>query len=125
MTGPFATAIIVASLLLCLWAVVLVIANRPPGRALWLALGGLEVLLLVFLAGGIVQMIASDRDFARLEFVLYLLACAAVVPLAAWWVRGEVSRAAAGVLAVVLLVLPVMIVRVQQVWAGSAGEGGA
>lgn len=118
MTGPFATTIIVASLVLSLWALVLVIANRPPGRSLWVALGGLEVLLLVFLVGGVVQMIGSDRDFARLEFVLYLLACAAIVPLAAWWVRDEVSRAAAGVLVVVLLVLPVMIVRVQQVWAG-------
>lgn len=121
MTGPFSTAIIVASLLLSLWALVLVIANRPPNRPLWFALAGLEVLLLLFLAGGIVQMLGSDRDFARLEFVLYLLACAAVLPAAAWWVRGEVSRAAAGVLMVVLLVLPVMIVRVQQVWAGSGG----
>lgn len=118
MTGPFATAIIVASLLLALWTLALVIANRPPGKALWLALAGLEVLLLAFLAGGVVQMLGSDRSFARLEFVLYLVACAAVVPIAAWWVRGEVSRAAAGVLTVVLLVLPVMIVRVQQVWAG-------
>jgi hypothetical protein len=118
-TGPFASAIIVASLLLSAWALVLVIVNRPPGRSLWFALGGLEVLLLVLLVGGIVQMVGSGRDFARLEFVLYLLACAAVLPLAAWWIRGEVSRAAAGVLMVVLLVLPVMIVRVQQVWAGS------
>ena len=119
MTGPFATAVIAASLLLSLWTLVLVIANRPPGRALWIALTVLEVLLLVFLVGGIVQMLGSDRDFARLEFVLYLLACAAVVPLAAWWVRGETSRAAAGVLTVILLVMPVMVVRVQQVWAGS------
>lgn len=121
MTGPFATAIIVVSLLLAAWAVVLVIVNRPPGRALWVALGLLEVLLLAFLIGGIVQMVGSDRAFARLEFVLYLLGCAAVVPLAGWWVKDERSRAAAGVLAVVLLVLPVMIVRVQQVWAGPVG----
>lgn len=118
MTGPFATTIIVVSLVAFLWALVLVIANRPPGRTMWIALGVLESLLLAFLVGGVVQMAGSDRDFARLEFVLYLLACAAVVPLAVWWVRGEASRAAAGVLAVVLLVLPVMVVRVQQVWAG-------
>jgi hypothetical protein len=119
MTGPFATTIIAVSLVAFLWALVLVIANRPPGRALWVALGVLEVLLLVFLVGGVVQMAGTDQDLARLEFVLYLVACAAVLPVAAWWVRGETSRAAAGVLAVVLLVLPVMIVRVQQVWAGS------
>jgi hypothetical protein len=118
-TGPFATTIIVASLLLCAWAVALVIINRAPGRTLWAALGLLEALLVAFLVGGVVQMAGSDRDFARAEFVLYLLACAAVVPLAAWWIRDEKSRAAAGVLAVVLLVLPVMIVRVQQVWTGA------
>lgn len=119
MTGPFATAIIVASLLLCAWAAILVIANRAPGRLLWGALAVLELLLATFLVGGLVQMAGTDRDLARLEFALYLVACAAVVPLAAWWVRDEKSRAAAGVLTVVLLVLPVMIVRVQQVWAGS------
>lgn len=121
MTGTFASAVIVASLALAAWALVLVIVNRPPGRSLLVATCGLEALLLVFLVGGIVQMVGSDRDFARLEFVLYLIACAGVLPLAAWWVRGEVSRAAAGVLTVVLLVLPVMVVRVQQVWAGPGG----
>ena len=93
--------------------------HGPPGRPLWIGLGILEALLLGFLLGGVVQMIGRETDMARAEFVLYLLACAAVVPLAVWWVRDEKSRAAAGVLAIVLLVLPVMIVRVQQVWAGS------
>ena len=118
MTGPFATAIIAASLLLAVWTVVLLIVNRPPGRALWVALGLLEALLAVFLVGGVVQMLGTDREFARLEFVLYLVGVTAIVPLAAWWVRGEKSRAAAGVLLVVLLVVPVMVVRIQQVWAG-------
>lgn len=121
MTGPYATTLIIASLVLCAWMVILVIANRPPGRAALIAAALLELLLIGFLVGGIVQMLGTDRDFARWEFVLYLLACAAVVPLAAWWVRDERSRAAAGVLAVVYLVLPVMVVRVQQVWAGPVG----
>ena len=118
MTGPYATAIILASLLLFAWALILVIANRPPGRALLVAGSLLELMLIGFLVGGIVQMANADHDFARAEFVGYLLACAAVLPAAAWWVRGERSRAAAGVLAVVFLLLPVLVVRVQQVWAG-------
>ena len=117
MTGPYATAVIVASLLLACWTVVLLIVNRPPGRALWWALGALEVLVLGLLAGGVVQMLGNDADLARLEFVLYLLGAAALLPLAGWWVREEKSRAAAGVLTVALLVLPIMVVRVQQVWA--------
>ena len=102
MTGPFATAIIVVALLLCGWAVVLVIANRAPDKALLGASAVLEAMLVVFLIGGIVQMAGSDQEFARAEFVGYLLACAAVIPVAAWWVRDEKSLAAAGVLAVVL-----------------------
>lgn len=118
MTGPYATAIIVVSLALAAWSVVLLLVDRPPGRALWIALGFLEVLALGFLVGGVAQLAGTDRDVPALEFVLYLLGAAAIIPLAAWWVRDEKSRAAAGVLTVVLLVLPVMVVRVQQVWAG-------
>jgi hypothetical protein len=119
--GTYANAIIVASLLLFAWAIILVIANRPPGPSLLVAAALLEVLLVGFLVGGVVQMTRADHDLARAEFVGYLLACAAVVPVAAWWVRGEKSRAAAGVLAVVFLLLPVLVIRVQQVWAGPVG----
>lgn len=121
MTGPYASAIIALSLLLCLWAVVLLVVNRPPGRALLIGASLLELLLIGFMVGGIVQLAGTDRDVAGLEFVGYLLGCAVLVPAAAWWVRDEESRAAAAVLAVVFLVLPVMIVRVQQVWAGPLG----
>lgn len=119
MTGPYATVVIVASLVLAAAAVVLLIANRPPNRIMWAALGVLEVLLLGLLAWGIVEMVGRATDFARLEFVLYLIGVAAIVPLAALWVRDEKSRAAAAVLLVVLLVVPVMVVRVQQVWASA------
>jgi len=117
-TGLFASVVIVASLLMAGWSVILLLINRPPGRLLLIGAGALEVLLLVLAIGGIVQMAASDRDFARLEFVGYLAACVAIVPAAVWWIRDEKSRAAAGVLTVVFLVVPVLVVRVQQVWAG-------
>lgn len=120
-TGPFATAIIVVSLLLAFWAVALLVANRPPGKALFSGVAVLEAMLLAFLVGGVVQMAAEERDFARLEFAGYLVGMAAIPPAAAWWVKDEKSRAAAGVLAVVLLVMPVLVVRVQQVWTGTGG----
>jgi hypothetical protein len=60
----------------------LVLANRPPGALL---AGGavLEALLIGFLIGGLVQMAGSHREFARAEFVMYLLACVAIPPAAA------------------------------------------
>ena len=119
MTGLLATVAIALPLLLACWAAVLVVINRPPGRPLWVALGLLELVLLAFLIWGVVSMITRSTDFARLEFVLYLLGLVAVVPVAGWWVRDEKSRAAAAVIVVALLVVPIMVVRVQQVWAGA------
>ena len=118
MTGPYATAIVIASLLLAAWAVVLLIANRAPDRVLVGAAAVLELAVVVFVVGGIASMVGTDHDFARAEFVCYLLACVAIVPAAVWWMKDEKSRAASGVLAVVFLVLPFLVLRVQQVWAG-------
>lgn len=118
MTGWFATTIIVWSLLLAGWALVLVIAGKAPGWGLFLAIGLLEVLLVVLLVGGLVQMGQEERDFARAEFVGYLIGIAAIPPIAMWWVKDESTRFASGVLLIVLLVVPFLVVRIQQVWAG-------
>jgi uncharacterized membrane protein len=120
-TGWFATTIIVWSLLLAVWALLLVIAGKAPGWGLFVAIGVLEVLLVVLLVGGLVQMSQEARDFARAEFVGYLLGIVAIPPIAVWWVKDEQNRFASAVLLVVLLVVPFLVVRVQQVWAGSPG----
>lgn len=119
MTGPYAVAIMVVGLVLAAWALVLVIINRPPGVALLAGAAVLEALLIGFLIGGIVQMAGSDRHFARAEFVLYLLACVAIPPIAMAWGLGERTRAGTVVVAIGFLIMPVMVLRVQQVWAGS------
>lgn len=118
MTGPLATLAIVAPLVLALWPLVLLIMNRAPGRTLWAALGAVEVLLVVFAVWALAEMVTRTTDFARLEYVLYVLGLLVILPGAAWWIRGEKSRAASGVLLVALLVVPIMVARVQQVWSG-------
>jgi hypothetical protein len=120
-TGPYAMAIIAVALLLAAWAFGLVLAGRPPGAPLLAGGAVLEALLVGFLIGGIVQMIGSHRHFARAEFVIYLLACVAIPPAAAWWGWGERSRAGTAVVAFGFLIMPVMVIRVQQVWAGPIG----
>jgi hypothetical protein len=111
----------VVALLLAVWAFGLVAANRPPGVPLLVGGVVLEALLIGFLIGGIVQMTGSHRQFARAEFVIYLLACVAIPPAAVSWGWGERSRAGTAVVAVGFLIMPVMVIRVQQVWAGPVG----
>ena len=118
MTGTFATIIIVASLGIAVWAAIHLIINRPISRYLRTSMVALAALFVVFAIGGIVQMVGSDRDFARLEFVGYLV-LSPMIPVGAWWwVRGDTSRAGSAILLVVALVMPVLVVRIQQVWAG-------
>jgi len=68
--------------------------------------------------GGIVQMINSDQSFARLEFLGYLLGIVAIPPIGISWAWDEKSRSGPVVAAVVFVVIPIMIVRSQQVFSG-------
>jgi len=98
-TGPYAVAIQIVALLLAAWALGLVLANRPPGVPLLAGGAVLEALLIGFLVGGLVQMAGSQRHFTR----------------------GERTRAGTAVIAAGFLIMPVMVIRVQQVWAGPVG----
>ena len=118
MTGPYAVALVVVALALAAWALVLVAVGRPPGLAIAAGAALLELMLLVFAIGGVVQMIGADHDFARWEFVGYLVACLLVPPAALAWGWGERTRSGTAVIAVGFLVVPVLVLRVQQVWAG-------
>ena len=121
MTGTYATVVTVVALLLAGWALICTALNRRPTLLLFAAGVLLEALLLVFAVGGVVQMAGSDLHFARVEFVGYLLGCLAIPPLAFYWARGEKSRSGMVVIALAFLIIPVMVLRVQQVWAGSVG----
>ena len=121
MTGLFATAIIVVALVLALAAFILALMDRTHPIALLVGAAVLELLLAVFLVGGVVQMLGTDHDFARVEFVLYLVACVALLPIAVAWAWGESTRAGTVVIAVAFLIVPVLVLRVQQVWAGPVG----
>ena len=92
--------------------------NKPVGRALQYGVLILTGMFVILAIGGIVQMFGTDRDFARAEFVGYLL-LSPLIPLGAWWwSKNDKSRAGSGVVLVIGLVMPVLVVRIQQVWAG-------
>jgi hypothetical protein len=52
---------------------------------------------------------------------MYLLGCLAIPPAAFVWAWGDKSRGGTAVIALAFLITPVMVLRVQQVWAGSVG----
>ena len=121
MTGTYTMVITVVALLFAAWGLICAASNRHPTLLLFAAGVLLEALLLGFAVGGVVQMAQSARHFARAEFVGYLLGALAIPPLAFYWAWGEKSRSGTVVIALAFLITPVMMLRVQQVWAGSVG----
>ena len=118
MVEPLQTLLIVASLIFAAVAAVHVALDRPVGRLL---LGMAAVLELGFLAQaaiGIGQLVSGDRDVNGVVFVGYLLATLLFLPLATLWALGERTRGGTAVLVVAGLVLPALVLRIQQVWSG-------
>lgn len=116
MTEPLQTVLIVLPLLLAVVAAVYVALDRPADRFL---LGGwvlLEVGLLVQLVVGILQLAGTDRDVNGLTFVGYLVGALLVPPAAAWWAHGDRTRAGTAVFIIAGLVVPFLVVRMDQVW---------
>lgn len=104
------------------WAVVLMIAGRPVLIGKWYGLGLLGVVALLELGllaqavGGLINLFGDDRDIDRFAFIGYLIGPLLIIPLAAFWSLAERTRWGAGVLLVGCLAVPVMILRLRQVW---------
>ncbi|MCE6997422.1 hypothetical protein LZG04_21840 [Saccharothrix sp. S26] len=124
MIQVLATALTVVAVAAAVWALVLAVLDHPitlrtrPTLGLAAVVVLLEAGLLVQAVVGVVSLLGSDRVLDRATFVGYLLGVAVVLPLGAVWSVAERSRWGAGVLTVTCLSVPVMILRLDQLWAG-------
>ena len=118
MNRTLETAVVVASLVPALWALVLVVRDRGVDLALLIGAGVVEVAVLVQLVVGVVLMVGLDRDIARGTFVGYLVGAVLVPPIGVAWAVGEKNRYGSAVLLVVFLIIPVMVLRLGDIWAG-------
>jgi hypothetical protein len=117
-----ATALIFVSLGAALWAAVLVIAGVPARMDRWYGVGALGVVALLELGLvvqavlGIVAMFVTERELDGFSFVGYLVGPVLVVPLAVFWALAERTRWGPAVLVIGCLAVPVMLLRLRQVW---------
>lgn len=110
------------ALALAVWSAVLAVANKPidlrkwHGLWLYLLLIVLELGLLAQLVVGIVQLATDDREIETATFVGYLITLILIPPLAGFWALLERSRWGPVVMVVACLTIPVLIIRLGQVW---------
>jgi hypothetical protein len=102
---------------LVIWLLVLIVQGRSPGDWLYGALGLLELGLVAQLVIGLVRLGGEHIGVNVAAYVGYLVGSIVIVPVAFLWSVGERSRAGTGVLLVAVLVIPVLFVRLHQLWS--------
>jgi hypothetical protein len=112
----FATALIIAALAVALWAAGLVVLNKRPNNASLGLLALLELALVAQLVIGIVNLATTDREVSGATFVGYLIGALLILPVATFWALAEQTRWGTAVLIIGCLVIPVLIVRLNQIW---------
>ncbi|MCT2587148.1 hypothetical protein [Actinophytocola gossypii] len=122
MIDGLATTLTFVALGAALWGVVLVVVGRPLLIDRWHGLGLLGVVALLELGllaqavVGVVELIGTDREVDTFSFLGYLVGPVLILPLAAFWSLAERTRWGPGVLVIGCLTVPVLIVRLRQVW---------
>jgi hypothetical protein len=114
--GVVPTTIIVAGLALAAYALLTTVRNRRMGYSLLVALGVLEILLLVEDGLIVARLVDGGRPASLPTLIGYLIAMPIVPVAAAFWGLLERSRWGAAVVAVAGLVAPVLMVRLHEIW---------
>ncbi len=113
--GPLSVATIVAALLLAAWFLLRAALNRAPSRLDLLAMTALGVLVAVLVIVAVAGLAGGDRPSDTATFAGYLLTTIAFAPAGVYLARMEPTRWGNLILGVACLVLPVLVLRLQQI----------
>jgi heme/copper-type cytochrome/quinol oxidase subunit 4 len=106
----------VVAAIVALWLVVLIVRDRQPDDYAYAALALLEVGLVAQLVIGLV-MVSGDHGGVNVPaYVGYLIGALVILPVGFLWSVGERTRSGTGVLLVALLVVPVLFLRLHDLW---------
>jgi hypothetical protein len=106
-----------AALVVAIWLVVLIVLDRVPGDAVFGALVVLEVGVVVQLVIGLVRVFGDHPGVNVAAYLGYLVGALLVLPIGFLWSAGERTRSGTAVLLVAVLVVPVLSLRLHDLWA--------
>jgi hypothetical protein len=108
------TALVVV---VALWLVVLIARDRQPDDWVYGTLALLEIGLVAQLVIGLVRLGGDHEGVNVAAYVGYLVGSLVILPAGFVWSVGERSRAGTGVLLVAVAVIPVLFLRIHQLWS--------
>jgi hypothetical protein len=118
MVDGLAITIIVTSLVVAAFCALMAALDRPPRLTQLAGLAAVEVVLVVQVAVAMGRIFTGDGPEQLATFIGYLLTAVLIPPLAALIAWSERTRWGSAIAAAACLVVPVMVVRLQQVWGG-------
>ena len=119
MITGFAIAIAICAAIMACWSFLLAARAREPRNSLLIGLLGVELLLVVQLVVGIILLIQGHRPGSIATYLAYLIGILIVLPLGAFWALAERSRSSTVILGIACLAIPVMVLRLGEVWNGA------
>jgi hypothetical protein len=114
--GTLAAVVIVASLVLAAWSLLTAVLNRPTGATHLVAAVLIEAGVLVLATVALVTMAGGDPPAEAATFVGYLITTVCLLPTGVVLARMEPTRWGSAIMCGAALILPVLVVRLQQVW---------
>jgi hypothetical protein len=99
-----------------LWLVVLIVRDRLVDDPAFYGLVLLEVGLVVQLVLGLVRVVGAHGDVSVPTYVGYLVGALVILPVGFVWAAAEKTRSGTGVLLVAVVVLPVLFLRLHDIW---------
>jgi len=114
-------ATIVVALALAVWYIARAALNRAPSRFDLLAMTGLGALVAILLLVAVIGLFDGERPAETVTFVGYLLTTILFPPAFLVLARMEPTRWGTALLAFAALVMPVLVLRLQQIAAVTGG----
>jgi hypothetical protein len=121
MNGPLPTATIVASLVLAVWYLGRAALNRAPNRADLVATAALGALVVALAVAAVFGLFDGSRPAETETFAGYLITTVCFPPTAFVLARMEPTRYGNVILGAACLVLPVLVLRLQQIASVTGG----
>jgi hypothetical protein len=115
----FSVAVAVSALVVAAWSLVFAARGREPQRPLLAGLAVVETLLIAQLVIGVVLLISGQRPGSLATYLAYLVGSLVVIPAGTVWALAERSRSSTVVLGITCVAIPVMVLRLYQVWSGA------
>jgi len=115
--ATLSAATIIVSLLAAGWALVAALRGRAPDLSHMIALAVVQLAVVALTVVAIVAVAGGERPDEPGTFWGYALTILCLPPLAAILARLEPTRWGSAIVTVVCLVVPVLVVRMQQTWA--------